>query len=166
MDCTRPSRKFLNWSGASSGWTFAGTQSSLETSPSSSSPCGAIDGMAISDMLWKGIRSGSELLPTSMDIRRRFCRLLSSWAMSLGSSMFVRGNCDEPACTSRNDRVGDAGDIGDFSPLDASSELLRWLDILGGSVLVFLRPIFPLVGMFTVRDDWSDVERRSGKRAS
>lgn len=92
IDWTRFSKKFLNWSGASSGWTFAGTQRSLEMSPSSSSPDGAMDGMAIKDNPWKGIRSGSAEFPTSMDMRRSACRLLSSCAMSLGLSMLVRGN--------------------------------------------------------------------------
>lgn len=44
-----------------------------------------------------------------MDMRRKACKLLSSWAMSLGLSMLVMGMEDSAACISRKDGVGDMG---------------------------------------------------------
>jgi hypothetical protein len=82
MVCTRFSKNLLNSIGASSGCTFAGTQNSLEGSSSSSPPVGATVGM--SETPWNDGRSGSLVLPTSIDIRRKACKLLSSWATAAG----------------------------------------------------------------------------------
>lgn len=141
IDCTRFSKKDLNSVGASSGWTRAGTQSSLEGSFSSSSPLGAIIGMADRDM---GGISGSMLFPTSIDSLLKACKLLSSWAMSLGLSILVRGNCEptESAWTSRSDNVGDSGGLD-----PCSNELLRCDEGGRGRVWIFLRLACSLWGV-------------------
>lgn len=89
IDWTLFSRKCLNSDGASSGCTLAGTQRSREGSFSSSSPEGAREGMAERVI---GGMSGSMLFPTSIERRLSACRLLSSWAISLGLLISVRGN--------------------------------------------------------------------------
>ena len=176
--CTRFSKKFLNADGSSSGCTLAGTQSSRDGSASSSSPVGAIGGISMSDTPENCSRSGSVVFPTSMDMRRRACRLLSSWAMSLGLSMLVSGNCEVgvPGWTSRRDAVGDGGGRGDS---DASLGLVCSAAGPAGEVRDFLLPGAPLTplasspaGPAAVAEPaaaervWSDVVRTSRSRSS
>lgn len=136
MELTLFSKKDLNSDGANSGWTRAGTQSSLEGSFSSSSPVGAIEG--IEDRVMG--MSGSTRLPTSIDRRLSACRLLSSWAMSLGLSMLVSGNWepDESACTSRRESGAGTGEGG--PRWLCSSELDRCGELGRCRVCDFLRP--------------------------